>query len=139
MRDVGQVKVAAVRPYHPQPQTPITDVNFGGKLALIGYDLNPDGTITLYWQALAEMTQDYTTFIHLLDENGNLLVQADSQPQNGAYPTAIWDVGEIVADVKRVDFNHPTATRWQVGVYLLETGERLPLADGRDVYDLPLP
>ncbi len=138
-RDVGQVKVAPVRPYLPQPQYPVTDANFGGKLALIGYDLNPDGTITLYWQALARMTQDYTTFIHLLDENGNLLVQADSQPQNGAYPTSIWDVGEIVADVKRVDFNHPAAARWQAGVYLLETGERLSLADGRDVYDLPLP
>ncbi|HIP71360.1 MAG TPA: hypothetical protein EYH05_08190 [Anaerolineae bacterium] len=139
MRDVGAVKVAPVRPYRPQPQYPVTDANFAGKLALIGYDLNPDGTITLYWQALARMTQNYTTFIHLLGESGNLVSQADSQPQNGAYPTAIWDVGEIVADVKRVNFSHPPAARWQVGVYLLETGERLPLTEGRDVYDLPLP
>jgi hypothetical protein len=138
-RNVGAVKAAPVRPYQPQPQYAVTDANFAGKLALVGYDLNPDGTITLYWQGLAEMTQDYTTFIHLLDENGNLLAQADSQPQNGAYPTAIWDVGEIVADVKQVDFNHPAAARWRVGVYWLETGERLSLADNRDVYDLPLP
>ncbi|HFQ93929.1 MAG TPA: phospholipid carrier-dependent glycosyltransferase [Anaerolineae bacterium] len=138
MRDVGAVKVAPVRPYHPQPQYLVTDANFGDKLALIGYDLNPDGTITLYWQALARMTQDYTTFIHLLDEAGNLVSQADSQPQNGAYPTAIWEAGEIVADPK----SEPMAGQsgqLQIGVYLLETGQRLPLTSGGDVYTLPLP
>ncbi len=138
-RDVGVVKVAPLRPYQPRPPYPVSDANFAGKLALTGYELRPDGTITLYWQALADMTEDYTTFIHLLDGAGNLLAQADSQPQNGAYPTSIWDVGEIVGDVKQIEMSNPAAARWRVGVYLLQTGERLPLGNGRDSYELPLP
>ena len=134
--EVGTVKVAPARPYRPQPQYTVSGADFGGRLALIGYDLNPDGSVTLYWQALAEMSEDYTTFIHRLDEAGNLVSQADSQPQNGAYPTSIWEVGEIVADPKSGALAGQPG-QLQVGVYLLETGQRLPLAGGGDVYPLP--
>lgn len=116
---------------------PDTAAIFGDQMTLTGYEVTANGII-LYWAALAEMDHDYTTFVHVIDAaTGELLAQADSQPQRGGYPTGIWDVHEVVADFKPLEWDTlaPSA-QVVVGVYLLETGERLPLADGGDA--LPL-
>lgn len=126
------VKIAPERPFVPEPQT-ITDAVFGDKLALVGYDLFENGSeqiITLYWQALVPLAADYTTFVHLLSADGDLLTQADSQPQAGEYPTSIWTPGEVVADVKVLGLPQERPLRFVVGAYLLETGERLSLPEG---------
>ena len=52
----------------------------------------------LYWQALSALNEDYTVFVHLVDASGNIIAQKDDQPQQGAYPTSFWDVGETIAD-----------------------------------------
>ena len=88
--------------------------------------------ITLYWQAQEEITADYTTFMHILDETGQLIAQDDSQPTGGVYPTSIWDKGEIVADRKVLNIPKNSlggAVTVASGVYLLETLERLPVSD----------
>ncbi|MCP4356532.1 MAG: hypothetical protein GY796_00745 [Chloroflexi bacterium] len=125
---VDTVKIALTRPYQPQPAYPIK-ANFGDKLTLIGYDLDTAaGLVTLYWQAMTPMTEDYTTFVHLLTADGALLAQADSQPQNGRYPTGIWDEGEMATDPKHITLPQDGRNyQLAVGVYLLETLERLPV------------
>lgn len=127
------VKIAPAAPFLPTPQQSL-QATFGRQLALIGFDVVGPGpeeaTITLYWQALAPMSNDYTTFIHLLDEDGQLVAQADSQPQDGAYPTSIWDEGEIVADTKAIRWTAELGDNpysFWVGVYLLPAVEPLPL------------
>ena len=52
--------------------------------------------ITLYWQAVSALETDYTAFVHLVDEAGNLTTQLDRPP--AGYPTSDWRPGEIVAD-----------------------------------------
>ena len=128
LADVAPVIIRPERPLLPRPQHPL-HAEFGEQLRLVGYDWQ-EGQITLYWQALAPMTADYTTFIHVLDTNGALVAQADGQPQGGAYPTSVWQVGEFVADEKGVMVEEERPLRLLVGVYLLETGERLLLPDG---------
>jgi hypothetical protein len=129
------LKIAPLTPLVARPKH-LVQTTFGDKLRLLGYDLASDGrvaTVTLYWQALSAMgEQDYTTFIHLLDSTGQLVIQADGQPQEGEYPTSVWDTGEIVADVKMIRLSgHQPAPppvvpfRLVAGVYLLPTGERL--------------
>lgn len=86
--------------------------------------------ITLYWQALAPVNGDYTTYVHVLDGDGRLIAQADSQPQDGVYPTSIWDGGEIVADTKVIGWTGDTGTSpytFWIGAYLLPAVEPLPL------------
>ncbi|HRQ40644.1 MAG TPA: glycosyltransferase family 39 protein [Chloroflexota bacterium] len=124
---VEVVKIAPARPFNAEPEV-VTAVQFGDQLKLLGYDYDPAAqTITLYWQVLAPLTADYTTFVHILDEQGQIITQADGQPQMGAYPTSLWDVGEMVADDKKISLPVPGEDfRLAVGVYLLETGERLP-------------
>jgi hypothetical protein len=128
------VKIGPVQLFEPDPQYS-TSYTLDGKLALLGYDVNESGdqlTMTLYWEALNEISQDYTTFIHLLDEDGNLINQHDSQPQDGMYPTSIWDVGEVVADMKILQLEDDKdlhELNLAIGVYNLETLERLPVFD----------
>ncbi|MCZ7668171.1 MAG: hypothetical protein M5U34_13770 [Chloroflexi bacterium] len=66
-------------------------VNFGGLFELVGLEtaVSPDHLlIHLWWQATADVTQDYTIFIHVLDENGNLIAQSDATPAQGSSPTS---------------------------------------------------
>jgi len=121
-------------------------VDLGGKVTFLGYELdkgiiNPGETIrlVLYWQARAEMDRDYTVFTHLLDAESQIWAQKDSQPQKGNYPTSIWDEGEAVRDEHELEVAPDTPAGdylIEVGIYLLETGERLPvLEEGRVLGD----
>jgi len=119
-------------------------VNLGNKVQLLGYNIesgfHPGDNIhlTLFWQCLEEMEQNYTVFTHLVDEKDHIVAQKDNPPVDGFYPTTQWKGGEIVRD--QYDLVIPSGVpsgeyRLKVGMYLAETGERLNiLKDG-----VPLP
>jgi len=129
------IKIAPAKPPSYTPQYSL-QVNFADKIALIGYDLPQKAIeagetlhLTLYFEGQAEMDEDYTIFVHLLDEENQIVAQRDSQPQNGNYPTSIWDINEVVKDECEMTLSPDMpsgAYRLEVGVYLLATGERLP-------------
>jgi len=108
--------------------------NLGGKVQLLGYNIESgfhpsDGIhLTLFWQSLEDMDQDYTVFTHLIDQKGVLWGQKDNEPADGFYPTTHWAVGEIVRDQYDLLIS-PDAPldeyQIEVGMYLAETGERL--------------
>jgi hypothetical protein len=110
--------------------------NLGGKVQLLGYNIESgfrpgDGIhLTLFWRALHDMEKEYTVFTHLLDGEGNILGQKDNPPVDGFYPIAQWEKGEIVRDQYDLFIppDAPYGTYWlAVGMYLAETGERLPV------------
>lgn len=120
-----------------------SDAVFGGQIRLCGYRLDgeprPGGTVrlTLFWQALQVMDTDYTVFTHLLDAEGNLRGQKDSQPADGFYPTSRWHPDEILRDpyVIPISTGSPSANYTiLVGVYQADSGQRLP-ATGSSVSD----
>ena len=114
----------------------------GESIALTGYEYYPQpvvpgGTVyvTLFWQARAAAAADYTAFVHVLDANGQLVAQSDAMPLGGQYPTRAWQPGDQIGD--RHDITLPADLpageyRVQVGMYRLDTLERLPAtaADG---------
>ncbi len=113
------------------------EADLGEQVRLLGYNIESgfrpgDGLhLTLFWQALREMDRDYTVFVHLNDETGRIRGQSDSQPVDGLYPTGRWEKGEIVRDQYEVLIPAeapPGAYRLEVGMYLAETGERLPVS-----------
>jgi uncharacterized membrane protein len=122
----------------PPVQHPV-QAGFAAKVSLLGYDLDPPELepgstlrLTLYWQAQAEMDQDYTVFVHLLDAEGRLVAQHDGQPGGGSLPTSSWVGGEVIADEHPLglDLNlPPDSYRLEVGLYLWPTMERLPVLD----------
>jgi hypothetical protein len=85
-------------------------VNWNDTIALSGYDLEATTlrpgdtlTLTLYYEALGEMQNYYTAFVHLLGapnpETGSpLWSQSDSEPCQGGLPTSNWQVGETIRD-----------------------------------------
>ena len=122
----------------PSPRYPL-DVQIGPFARLIGYDLEvpdprPGGriTLTLYWQATASADEEYTVFIHLLDQEGRFRGQVDAPPGDGAYPTTGWLPGEYLVDRYTLTIApdaSPGPHVLEVGMYLPDTGARLPVRD----------
>jgi len=122
--------------------------NLGNTIGLMGHEGVPDVIsagqaihLTLYWQALGRTEEDYTVFVHLLDEHGQIVAQHDSQPLQGFYPTSFWGESEVVRDEYdiHVDSSTPSGEyELAVGMYLLGTGDRLPILDegGQIIGDL---
>ncbi len=54
--------------------------------------------IVLVWQADQTPDNAYKVFVHLLDENGVLVAQRDSEPAAGSRPATGWLPGERVED-----------------------------------------
>jgi len=115
------------------------EVDLGEKVRLLGYSVQsgfrPGDTIhlTLFWQALEEMDKDYTVFTHLTGAEGRIWGQRDNPPVDGFYPTTGWEGGEIVRDQYDIPISPdtpPSEYQIEVGMYLAETGERLPVLDG---------
>jgi 4-amino-4-deoxy-L-arabinose transferase-like glycosyltransferase len=55
-------------------------------------------SLDLRWQASEPVAQRYKVFVHLLDEDGNLVAQRDTEPLSGELPTTVWTPGEPVED-----------------------------------------
>lgn len=111
---------------------------FDGRFSLLGYDAPQSVlpgdlmTVTFYWMAREPDGRDYTVFVHLLDEAGQLVAQSDGQPRAGTYPTSIWSAGERIVDehvlVLPPDLP-PGDYSIRVGLYDAASGARLPAQD----------
>lgn len=91
--------------------------------------------LTLWWEALAPVEEDYTVFTHLLDGEGRLVGGHDSMPANGWRPTSGWRREQVVRDIHYISFEAGEDLGEiiiEVGLYDLETGRRLELEDGQD-------
>jgi hypothetical protein len=139
---VGQVAIKTGAQTEPEPVGQPVGANFGDQIELLSYDLaSPDAplAVTLQWRALRPPAADYTVFVHLLDAGGATVAQHDARPQGGAYPTSVWDGGEVVVDEHTLALppDLPPGDYWlRVGLYLLETGERLPVTGNGDSIQL---
>jgi hypothetical protein len=81
----------------------------------------------LFWQGSAR--EDYTVFVHVVGaSSAPPLVQADSQPGAGTFPTSRWMAGQTIVDEYALEAP-PGDYQVQVGMYLLATGKRLPAFD----------
>jgi hypothetical protein len=135
-------------PRPPEPSQMVKEGNLGGAARLVGYDpalpiqVQAGDTVplTLTWESIGSFEADYTVFIHLTDAGRLPVAQADSQPRGGAYPTTRWHVGERLADFYQLEIPPdvpPGEYELLVGMYLLSSGERLPLlsSEGQIVGD----
>ncbi len=122
------------------------DINFGDKIRLLACQLDKGVVkrgdplrVTLYWQPLAEMEQDYNVFIHVLGRDEQVIAQEDTYPGMGSYPTSLWPVGGVIKDAYGMyvlpESKAPSRFRVEVGVYDRSTGEVLPASD-RDGHPL---
>jgi hypothetical protein len=133
-----------IRPaYRPPLAVPTAAVSavraeLGNQFAILGVSAGPaqlmpgeTADVTIIWQALAPMRDDYSVFVHLVDEEGITIAQTDTMPGGGLRPTSQWSAGETRAE--RYAVTIPTAAytpdrgRWAAGLYDHRTGQRLPV------------
>ena len=117
------------------------DFNLDNKAYLLGYDISPGQArpgetvqLTLYWRAGFVGDVNYTVFTHVIDDEGQMWAGQDNWPQAGTFPTSLWLAGEFVTDRYELALPSdipPGEYRIEVGMYLLETMERLPVL-GKD-------
>jgi hypothetical protein len=126
-----------------QPPAVTQEAWLGESIRLLGYDLEggisderlapgQELQVTLLWQAEATPDENYTVFVQLLDEAGQVRAQHDGQPADGALITTTWAAGEYVRDTHRLDLPDDLLVgnyRLIVGMYLPGSGERLPVYD----------
>lgn len=149
---VGDVRfvVYAVPAAPPTEMETAVDAQFGEAIMLKGAGVQGEALrpgdvlgVTLFWETAAPLETRYKVFLHLLDAQGNLVAQRDSEPGGGSLPTTAWSPGETVVD------NHgvllpadlpPGAYDLVVGLYdAADPAARLPVRRGELTSDtLPL-
>lgn len=120
------------------PETPLipSAYELGAAIMLLGHSVPTHPfhggsvvPVTLFWQAITVPEQRYKVFIHLLDADGVLRAQTDSEPGGGLNPTTQWPVDQLIADRYGVLLPPDIVAgeyTLHVGMYTL-AGERLPV------------
>jgi hypothetical protein len=125
-------------PLPPEVALSPQQARFGDEIELLGYALERTEVaagapliLTLYWRPLRPIARDYTVFVHLVDGQGQQHGGADGYPVQGAFGTSHWPAGRVVIDRREIPWRDPTPGEYRVvvGLYWLETMERLPTLD----------
>jgi mannosyltransferase len=127
------------------------DARLGEHIILHGYTLLAERLapgdilqVTLFWEGTAPIEQRYKVFLHLLNGEGELVAQRDSEPGGGLALTTTWTPGEMLPDNHGIliPLDTPPGTyQLLAGLYLLTDPEaRLPVSfDGEPAGEvLPL-
>lgn len=120
----------------PPPMAVAASAEFADQIALRGYAVKQMGSaidLTLHWQALAQPTQAYTVFVHVLDRDGRQVGQQDNMPVRDQLPTSCWIAGEYVSDPYVLPLTGEARGPYaiEVGLYRADTGARLPRTDAQ--------
>ncbi|MFO7740687.1 MAG: glycosyltransferase family 39 protein [Anaerolineae bacterium] len=116
------------------------NLQFGG-IRLLGYGFTDplpawgrDGGLFLEWEAVQRVDEDYSAFLHLYNAHGHRIAQGDSLLVDEALrPTSRWSPGVSKTALYHLPIppgTPPGQYELEVGVYDLDTGDRLPLLEG---------
>ena len=114
------------------------DAQFGEIARLQGYSLDAQQVVfgeslpvTLYWEANNDepLSVDYTVFVHILNESGQVIAQHDGKPASGTRPIYTWRPGDIIPDTHEMVWladSYEGRATIAVGLYDLTTQQRVP-------------
>jgi hypothetical protein len=121
----------AVAPASPRPP-----IHFDQSIALVDFEVaNPrvkqgDSIfMILYWQNAQKIDKDYTVFVHLVDEQDQMLTGIDGPPRQN---TSSWRTNDLRPDgiVMPIDASVPPGEyRIELGLYDAATMQRLSVLD----------
>ena len=139
-----------LRQYERPSMQNALQASFGSQIELFGYDTpkldisQPEQarlSTTFYWQAV-DIPEQLTRFVQLVGPDGQVYGQQDASPDNGNYPTYLWQSGEVVLDTVTfpVQASRPEGNyTLHVGFYAPDTGQRALLTTGEDHIEIQLP
>ncbi|MEO8287628.1 MAG: hypothetical protein ABI670_14465 [Chloroflexota bacterium] len=141
----------SIEAYEPKlfPSTPqyAADCDLAGSgqtIVLDGYSLPPgvahDGAkagetmrVQLWWHAVSSLTQNYASFVHMVNEKGDLVTGQDNPQTGAAVPTTQWQANTPITDTASLPVPADLAAgryRLVAGMYHAENGTIQPLKTG---------
>ena len=95
-------------------------------------DLHPGDNLklTLFWQGMVPIEQNYQIFVHLMDENWQQVAGTDMAARDGWWPTSVWEPNQLFDDevIVALPAELPAGQYTLIaGLYQLDTLERLPV------------
>jgi hypothetical protein len=149
LRLIEYSTAAAPNPYAFRGPENLTDLVYGDRIRLVGYNLPSGNTyvpgdilpLSLYWQTSAPLDTNYTIAWFLADaDTGTIAAQGmDTQPASGFVPTSTWRPSIPVWDNRAlrlpVNLSHGTFRLW-ISVYEILTDgtiRELPVTAGEAV------
>ncbi len=92
------------------PMQHVQRVELGDQILFFGYDLEDEQlqsegklAITLYWQALRPMAEDYTVYLKLVNAVYHIWGQQEGRPFYDGMPTNAWQAGQKVKDRRELE------------------------------------
>jgi hypothetical protein len=84
----------------------------------------------LWWRVRGALQEDYTVFVHLLDEQGRLIAAGDERPRRGAMPTQYWREGDLIVDQYCMSLpDERSLDDYHIGLGFYNENGRLPAWD----------
>lgn len=115
----------------------------GDAITFLGWDTQPSTSgdtivatrgqsiaLDLFWRADQVLKESFTVFVHLVNEQGQVVADGDSPPLSGLYATSLWRVGESLRDAHAIGIpSNLAAGKYfvEIGMYLPSNGKRLPI------------
>jgi 4-amino-4-deoxy-L-arabinose transferase-like glycosyltransferase len=108
-------------------------IDFGHAIDLLGYQVEPSPAkagqpliVTTYWKATGPLPQFLTVFVHLLDQNGQIVAQDDRQ---SVLADTLQPGDEFMQFMPISVPPHLPAGEYRLamGLYASDTGQRLPI------------
>jgi 4-amino-4-deoxy-L-arabinose transferase-like glycosyltransferase len=123
-----------------QARTQPSALRFGESIRLLGHQLRQHRTqpggevaVTLCWESLGSMEEDFVYFVHFLGPEERIVGARTTHPGLGRYPTSRWSPGDRFCDVLDVPVEEqtpaPAVYDLEVGWHKPEASERLPAYD----------
>jgi len=113
-------------------------IDFGQTALFLGSTIHPEEArpgesvvLTTYWRALSQPEHPLSVMAHLVDGDGNLVAQDDGM----SLPMEYWAPGDVFVQIHRFDLPPdlpPGFYTPRIGLYALDSMERLPVAQGTD-------
>ena len=108
-------------------------VRLNGYASLPTTNLGAEVYLTLRWESLQKVEQNFHVFVHVLTMDGDMIAQRDGQPVQWMRPISTWEPGDLIVDRYALLLPNelsPGRYRMSVGLYDPVSGERLPVNTG---------
>ncbi len=155
----GYLRPAYARPPSLSPTANIPNqinAQFDSLATLLGYNISTDTLqpgdsldIELYWEVNARPPGNYLLFVHLTDDDGSIIVQRDTHPGLGNFPSSQWEIGDRFVDEIRIFLPEtaytPGVAEISIGLYdplayrlAVSTEDGTPVGDSLHLADLTI-
>ena len=132
-----------------RPLPEIVVENQSESIVLVGYSVYPTSampgqeiTVTLYWQVTQPLSINYTSYLHLINDQGQGVTQSDHRPGGDFYPSSYWKPGEMLHDRHTLHLPDELTDgiyKLRAGLYYQpEPGQFIGMGPGEIIGDLPI-